>query len=237
MSKQQRPITVVIIEDHELMRNVLAASFKGYPQIDTVCCSSNYATGLNALLAHKPDIALVDIILPDGSGIDIIKEFYRRFQRPENRTKIICLTSLEEKENIYAAFREGAMGYCVKQSAASGIEWLIKAIERVHEGEIWIDSKIAETILSIAINQSNSVVIEGESETHYAKCLEENPLTPREFEVLQLLVDGFTNEQIAENLIVTVGTVKSHIKVILDKLGAQNRTQAAVRALRLELIS
>jgi DNA-binding NarL/FixJ family response regulator len=240
MSEQQRPITVVIIEDHELMRNVLEVSLKSYPQIATVCCGSNYTMGLDALLAHKPDIALMDIILPDGSGIDIIKEFYRIFPRPENKTKIICLTSLEEQEDIYAAFHAGAVGYCVKQSAVSGIDWLIKAIERVHEGEIWIDSKIAEAILSIAIKQSSNnkfVTIEGESEKHYAECLKENPLTPREFEVLQLLVNGLTNEQIAERLIVTVGTVKIHIRSILDKLGAENRTQAAVRALRLELVS
>lgn len=238
MSEQQRPITVVIIEDHELMRNVLEVSLKSYPQINLVCCSPNYTMGIDALLAHRPDVVLMDVILPDGSGIDAIKEFYRLFPRPENQTKIICLTSLEEQKDIYAAFHAGALGYCVKQSAVSGIDWLVKAIERVNDGDIWIDSKIAEAILSIAIKQStNLVTINGEPEQHYAECLKENPLTPRELEVLQLLVDGLTNEQIAEKIIVTTGTVKTHIKSILDKLGAENRTQAAVRALRLELIS
>ncbi|MBE9124762.1 MULTISPECIES: LuxR C-terminal-related transcriptional regulator [unclassified Coleofasciculus] len=234
----EKRITTALVEDHELMRQSLELSLAAYPEIDLVGSAPDATSGLNLLLAYKPDVALIDIVLPDKNGIDLTRQ-YLEFV-PDK--KVIFLTSSEAEDSIFSAFAAGGSGYCTKQTSI-GLDWLVQAIKVVIDGEIWIDPRIAQLILNRAnlLNNGkgkqliNQVIIEGEPDYH--QILESTPLTEREMEVLQLIVEGKNNSQIAASLYVTVGTVKTHVRNILDKLACNDRTQAAIRALRLGLVN
>jgi DNA-binding NarL/FixJ family response regulator len=137
-----------------------------------------------------------------------------------------------------AAFAAGADSYSVKDAS---VEKLTEAIRSTYEGNAWIDPAIARIVLQQA--QKNQAAVRTASEgassdtSDYEQILESDPLTDRELEVLELIVDGYSNAAIAEELYITVGTVKTHVRNILSKLCASDRTQAAVRALRSGLVS
>ena len=231
-------IRIAIIEDHDLTRMGLRAAFK-QAGFDYVGEAANGSQGLSLLEEKEPDVAVVDIGLPDIDGIELIKRF--REQRPETKTRILMLTMHDSEKAVLAAFAAGADSYCTKEIDTQA---LIQAVQETHEGCAWIDPTIANIVLQqvkkplgaeIALEE-RTVEIRA-VEPQYEQILEAYPLTERELEVLELIVGGCNNAQIAEQLFVTVGTVKTHVRNILNKLGADDRTQAAVRALRAGLIS
>ncbi|HEY9642350.1 MAG TPA: response regulator transcription factor [Coleofasciculaceae cyanobacterium] len=235
-------ISVALIEDHDLTRVGLRAALQRKEGIRVVGEAANASQGLRLLESSKPDIAIVDIGLPDMDGIELTRKF-RQFQA-ENEgspTKVLILTMHDSEESVLAAFAAGADSYCMKDIST---DKLTEAIHATYTGNSWIDPAIASIVLRRMrqTSPSSSGVVEhktvaiGAVEPEYGQLIENAPLTERELEVLELIVAGCSNASIAEKLYITVGTVKTHVRNILNKLCADDRTQAAVLALRSGLI-
>jgi DNA-binding NarL/FixJ family response regulator len=234
-------IRIALIEDHDLTRMGLKAAFKGQPDIDFVGEAADGQGGVNLLQMHQPDVALVDIGLPDMDGIELVRRF-REAQKEEGvfGTKIVMLTMHDSEDAVMAAFSAGADSYCMKQTELSD---LMTAVRETHAGNSWIDPAIASIVLRrvrkpmAAGNADNRTVSINAVEPEYEQVLESYPLTERELEVLELIVQGCSNADIAKQSYITVGTVKTHVRNILNKLGVNDRTEAAVRALRSGLVN
>ena len=246
-------INVVLIEDHDLSRIGLCAALKQYQDIEVVDNAANGNDGLNKIKTYQPDVALVDIGLPDIDGIEVtqkLKDY--QAQNPDFNTKVLMLTMHDSEDSVMAAFAAGADSYSLKDVSMDN---LVQAIRNTHEGNAWIDPAIARIVLKQAQNTkiagSNLEVappdtlpqtVEDDTQAitavadEYQQLIETYPLTDRELEVLELIVAGCSNAEIAKKLYITVGTVKTHVCHILNKLCADDRTQAAVRALRAGLV-
>ncbi|MGF1479620.1 MAG: response regulator [Cyanophyceae cyanobacterium] len=228
-------IRVVLIEDHHLSRVGLRAALQQYKNIEVVGDAADARRGLQLLAATKPDVAIVDIGLPDVDGIELTQMLKAQ---PEGLTKVLILTMHKNEDAVLAAFAAGADSYSLKDVS---LDNLVQAIEVTNEGNAWIDPAIARIVLHR--NQPaerRGVPLETTTidsvKPEYKQVLETYPLTDRELEVLELIVAGCSNAQIADKLFITVGTVKTHVRNILSKLCADDRTQAAVRALRSGLV-
>jgi two-component system, NarL family, response regulator LiaR len=234
-------IRVALVEDHDVVRIGLRTVLQSQNGIEVVGEASNGQQGLLLLQTTKVDVALIDIGLPIMDGIELTQQL-RQFQKeqPAMTAKVLILTMQGNEEAVLASFAAGADSYCMKDV---GIDQLIEAIRMTHSGNPWIDPAIASIVLrqmrqSMTFPQTPKQTIEIRSvESEYEQVLASDPVTEREREVLELMVAGCTNVVIAERLFITVGTVKTHVRNILAKLCAHDRTEAAVRALRSGIIS
>jgi two-component system, NarL family, response regulator LiaR len=226
-------IRIALIEDHDLTRVGMRTALQQKPGFRVVGEASNANDGLRLLNMSKPDVAIVDIGLPDMDGIELTRRFKAtQADLAETAdTKILILTLQDLEETVMAAFAAGADSYCMKDVS---LDQLLEALRVTREGNAWIDPAIAKIVLSQA--KSPQSLLRAEALTADGKPLEAYALTERELEVLQLIVDGHSNASIADKLFITVGTVKTHVRNILNKLCADDRTQAAVRALRSGLV-
>lgn len=231
-------IRVILIEDHDLTRVGIRAALQQREGFEVIGDARDAKSGLKLLKSSQPDIAIVDVGLPDMTGIEMTQQF-KQEAGPENHTKILIMTLQDSEDTILAAFAAGADSYCMKDAS---IDKLAQAIQVTAEGNAWIDPAIARVVLhqsqkSYASNQQSpeaaTIAINRLSDEDFIPAY---PLTERELEVLKLIVDGCSNAQIAEKLYITVGTVKTHVRNILNKLCADDRTQVAVRALRTGLV-
>ncbi len=242
-------IRVAIVEDHTLTRMGLRGALEDRDDIEVVGEAANGADGLSLLLALQPDVAIIDIGLPDFDGIELLRQF--KAARPTDPTgisavsptRVLILTMQDKRVEVLAAFAAGADSYCVKDT---GIEQLTEAVLTTAEGQSWIDPAIASIVLEqVRAEQSEAqlrspaagqdVLIHG-LEPEAERLLKTDPLTARELQVLELIVGGHSNTTIGETLHLSIGTVKTHVRNILSKLCASDRTEAAVRALRSGLI-
>jgi DNA-binding NarL/FixJ family response regulator len=238
-----RKIRVVLIEDHDLTRVSIRIALQQKGVIEVVGEAANASEGLKLSQEQQPDVAIVDIGLPDRDGIELTRELKALVKGEESRIGVVILTLRDNKEAVLAAFAAGADSYCMKDTKYDN---LLEAVRVTHNGNAWIDPAIARLVLQQA--QQNPVkpeILTGELRTtkHNPNDDEDSDeivdaytLTERELEVLQLIVEGCSNALIAERLFITVGTVKTHVRNILNKLCADDRTQAAVRALRSGLV-
>ncbi|MBW4560422.1 MAG: response regulator transcription factor [Mojavia pulchra JT2-VF2] len=235
-------IRIALIEDHDLTRVGIRTALLQKEEIEVVGEAANAAEGLKMLKTLQPDIAIVDIGLPDKDGIELTREVKSISRGEELVTRILILTLRDNKEAVLAAFAAGADSYCMKDIKFDN---LLEAVRVTYNGNAWIDPAIARIVLQQAqqnpakqdagflntkSNANNSEAEENQD------LMEPYTLTERELEVLQLIVEGCSNAVIAERLYITVGTVKTHVRNILNKLCADDRTQAAVRALRSGLV-
>ncbi|MBE9179374.1 response regulator transcription factor [Oculatella sp. LEGE 06141] len=233
---------IAIVEDHSLTRTGIRSSLNEQQDISVVGEAETGVAGLKLLQKTKPDLAIVDIGLPDIDGIEVVQRF-RNALPPESdvSTRFIMLTSYTQERMVLAAFAAGADSYCVKNTK---FELLLEAIRTTFEGQSWIDPAIARIVLKHARQAASLSSVASEPQTvtinaldsEQATILEADPLTNKELEVLELVVQGYTNNQIAGQLYMSLGTVKVHIRSILSKLCASDRTQAAVLAMRAGLI-
>ncbi|RMF25526.1 MAG: DNA-binding response regulator [Cyanobacteria bacterium J083] len=233
-------IRVVLIEDHDLSRIGLCAALQQYEDIEVVDSAAEGNDGLEKIKTHQPDVAVIDIGLPDMDGIEVTQ----KLKQDNCKTKILMLTMHDSEDAVLAAFGAGADSYSLKDVS---IDNLVAAIRNTNGGNAWIDPAIARIVLRQAqspsvtvtsaptIPEDNTQAIKAADE-EYQQLLATYPLTERELEVLELIVAGYSNAQIADKLYITVGTVKTHVCHILNKLCADDRTQAAVRALRAGLV-
>ncbi len=236
-------IRIVLIEDHDLTRIGLQAALPKQGNIKVVGEAANGRDGLKALKSTVPDVALVDIGLPEMDGIEVTRRF-KEFQLSSGsqRTKVMMLTMHDNEEDVLAAFAAGADSYSIKDA---GVNRLIEAIQITHQGDNWIDPSVARIVLKQThmdprgdrplSTRGNTMTI-GAVAPEYERIMANCSLTEKELEVLGLIVAGHSNAEIAKKLYVTVGTVKTHVRSILNKLCADDRTQAAVRALRSGLV-
>jgi DNA-binding NarL/FixJ family response regulator len=207
-------IKIVVADDHKLFRQGLIGLMRAHD--DLVEVIGEASTGQEAVqLAHqlRPDVILMDIQMPDGDGLKATREI--RQALPE--VAVVMLTASELDEHLYEAVRLGAAGYLLKDLDATELFELLVGVTR---NEVAMTRSMASRLLKImASNGGREVGTETE-------------LTEREVEVLQLLAQGASNPQIADELVITVNTVKSHISHILAKLQLENRTQAATYAVQ-----
>lgn len=234
------PIRVALVEDHALTRMGLKATLEQYDTIAVVGDAKDGRTGLQMLQRTQPDVALIDIGLPDFDGIEVVRQF-RLSQAEVNAppVKIVILTMHDDEDAVLAAFSAGADSYCMKDVQ---VEQLMEAIQATAGGQAWIDPAIANIILR-NMRRSQASIGHGApgisilaADPEYKTIIDTFPLTSRELEILELIVAGGSNAKIASTLDVTVGTIKTHVRHILSKLCADDRTQAAVRALRSGLV-
>ncbi len=234
-------IRVALIEDHDLTRVGIKIALQQREDIEVVGEAANAADGIKLLKTLHPDIAIVDIGLPDKDGIELTRDV-KALASGEEGVKVLILTLRDNKEAVLAAFAAGADSYCMKDIKFDNLP---EAVRVTYNGNAWIDPAIARIVLQQA--QQNPLKMEMTSETKAPlqnsekigseeDLIDPYTLTERELEVLQLIVEGCSNAVIAERLYITVGTVKTHVRNILNKLCADDRTQAAVRALRSGLV-
>ncbi|MBG1269407.1 response regulator transcription factor [Nostoc sp. WHI] len=235
-------IRIALIEDHDLTRVGIRTALLQKDEIEIVGEAGNATEGLKMLKMVQPDIAIVDIGLPDKDGIELTREVKSTTKGQELATKVLILTLRDNKEAVLAAFAAGADSYCMKDIKFDN---LLEAVRVTYNGNAWIDPAIARIVLQQAQqnpqkSESAFVNIKTVGSNHDSlgnlEGIQPYTLTERELEVLQLIVEGCSNAVIAEKLYITVGTVKTHVRNILNKLCADDRTQAAVRALRSGLV-
>ena len=207
-----QPIRILIADDHAIVRKGLRTLIMSEPGMEI---AGEAVDGVEAVLKYrslKPDVVVLDMLMPRQDGLEAIKQIISE----DPSAHILVVTSFAENEKIFPAIKAGALGYLLKDTAP---EQLLQAIREVHAGK----SSLAPSVALKVINEIN----------HPSELLPaEDPLTEREVEVLRLVAQGLTNQEIANALIIGTRTVGNHITNILSKLHLANRTQAALYALR-----
>ena len=214
---EKKTIRVLVVDDHTIIRKGVRAVLDLVSDIDLVGEAEN---GIQAVKLEKelnPDVILMDLMMPEMDGIAAIKEIKK--QQPKAR--ILVLTNFAGEEMIFPAIKAGAVGYHLKDSSP---EALIEAIRQVCQGVASLHPSIAKKVLDELHNSGRQK-------------LSDEPLTHRELEVLRRLAQGHENKDIAEQLVISEATVRTHVSNILGKLHLASRTQAALYALREGLAS
>jgi NarL family two-component system response regulator LiaR len=205
-------IRILIADDHAIVREGLRALFATESDFELVAEASDGVEAVNKVRATNPDVILLDIVMPRKDGLSAIDDIIS--ENPQAR--ILILTSFAEDEKVFPAIKAGALGYLLKDSSPPE---LIHAIRNVNRGEASLHPTIARKLMR-ELKQPPSLPPTTD------------PLTEREVDVLQLVAKGLSNDQIAEILVVSERTVRTHVSHILDKLHLANRTQMALYAVR-----
>jgi DNA-binding NarL/FixJ family response regulator len=208
MSEERPRIRVLTVDDHPLLREGIATLVNSQPDMEVVAQAATGRDGIEAFASHRPDVTLMDVRLPDMSGIDALAAI--RVQAPEAR--ILVLSTSDGDVEIQRALSAGAYGYLLKSMPPGD---LVDAIRQVHAGRKRIPPEVA---------------------AHIAEHLADESLTPREIEVLALVASGNRNKEIGARLFISEETVKVHVKHVMEKLGASDRTQAVAIAIRRGII-
>lgn len=208
-------INLMIVDDHQMVRLGLASYFSVIDDINLIAEAENGIEAFEKAIKDKPDIILMDLVMDKMDGIEATKNILKEW--PE--AKIIILTSFIDDEKVYPAMEAGASGYLLKTSSAKEIA---EAIRRTYLGEEIIEEEVSQKL-------SNK------NERIEQRILHDD-LTNRELEVLLLIAEGLSNQEIADRLFITVKTVKTHVSNILSKLEVSDRTQATIYAFKHDLI-
>lgn len=215
-------IKVFIVEDHELMRDGLKAALNRDERFTVVGEAADGLTAVHKVAQIKPDVVVMDVGLPQMDGV----EATRQIKQEQPGIKVVMLTSQENDSEIFAALSAGANGYCLKDLAG---DKLMRAIQSISDGAAWIDPRIAGKVLSRVTEGPPAQATKQESSVEFT-------LSQREKEVLKLMVDGLSNKEIADKLMIGASTVRTHVEHILEKLAVSGRTEAAVKATKHGLI-
>ena len=216
--------SVVIVEDYKLTRVGLKSALNEYENINVIGEAEDAEKGIEVIKKLKPDVVLMDLGLPGINGL----EATMRVKETSPDTKVIILTSHERGDEVIAALGAGACAYCLKDISP---ENLTRVINDVSKGACWLDPAVSNYVLNYFPRPENVALIQT-TEVQDAR----TQLTERELEVLKHLVNGKSNTEIAKELIVSVHTAKAHVCSILQKLCVDDRVQAAVKAIRENII-
>jgi two-component system, NarL family, response regulator LiaR len=209
------PLKIAIFEDDPLIRLGLKQFLSAQPQLEIVGEAEDGYSAVECIRQQQIDLAIMDVGLPQLDGIEATRQIKLEFPA----LRVLMLTSHEEETEIIAALSCGADGYCIK---GTSLQQLVGAIAVVRDGAVYLDPQIARAVIShLQPPQIKTAQI---------------VLSPRELEILKLLVDGHSNPEIAEQLYISLSTVKAHIRSIMNKLAVDDRVQAAVVALRSGLV-
>jgi two-component system, NarL family, response regulator LiaR len=206
-------IRILLVDDHSVVRQGLRMFLAIDPAFEVVGEASNGAEALDLVAALKPDVVLMDLIMPVMDGVEATRLIRRQY--PE--TEVIALTSVLEDNAVIGAVKAGAIGYLLKDT---GADELLKSIRAASAGQVQLSPAVAERLMREIRTPENP-----------------EKLTERETDVLRCLAEGKANKEIARELLVSETTVKSHVSNILTKLGVPSRTQAALYAVRIGLAS
>ncbi len=210
-------IRVLIVDDHAIVRKGIRALLSTEADIEVVGEAEDGAWAVDQAKKLQPDVVLMDLVMPQMDGI----EATGRITADCPDTRVLVLTSFAADDKVFPAIKAGALGYLLKDS---GPEDLVQAIQQVHRGEPSLDPSIARKVLL-------------ELSRPPKKPLTTDPLTEREMEILRLVAQGKSNRDMAEELVITEATARTHVSNILSKLHLASRTQAALYALREGLAS
>ena len=211
---QTGPIRVLLVDDHAMLRKGLRFFLAGFGDLELVGEAASGKEAIRLCAALQPDVVLMDMVMPDMDGAATTEAIRR--QNPS--VEVIALTSFQEEDLIERALQAGAISYLLKNVSA---EALADAIRQAHAGH------------SILAPEATEVLVKA---TRQRAGQHDYGLTEREMEVLSLLIEGLSNAEIAERLVVSVATVKFHVRGILSKLGVSSRTEAVALALQQDLI-
>jgi len=208
MTEECRPVRIFLLDDHEIVRRGLAEMLAAEPRFEVVGEAATAAEASRRIRALRPDVAVLDVQLPDGNGIDVCREV--RSELPD--TYCVIFTSYDDQDAVLACLLAGASGYLLKEIGRTDI---VEAIDQISRGRSLINPHLMDRMIE--------------------RVLQTPPVDPtiaalseREREVLELITQGLTNRQIAERLFIGEQTVKNHVSRLLAKLGLQRRSQAAV---------
>jgi two-component system, NarL family, response regulator LiaR len=210
-------IRVVLVDDHTMLRHGLRQTLREHG-LDVVGEASNGRSGAQLVLELKPDVVVMDLDMPQMNGIEATRAIIER----EPGAAILMLTVSTDDDDVVEALAAGACGYLVK---AAPPEDTVRAILAAHSGDSTLSPQVATRLVARLRGGRN-----------LRAAPPQRTLTPRELEILRLIVEGRENAEIAELLVISVSTAKKHVARVLDKLGAQNRVQAAVYAVRNGLV-
>lgn len=210
-------IRVLVVDDHSVVRKGLCALLATEPDVEVVGEASNGRDAIAAVDRVRPDVVLMDLLMPVMGGVDATAAIVERHPG----THVLVLTSVGADDKLFPAIRAGAVGYLLKDTSP---EELIRAIHQAARGQTTLDPGVARRLLREVSGQDDLAT-------------PREPLTARETDVLRLVARGLPNEAIAERLSVSEPTVRTHVSNVLAKLRLRNRTQAALYALRIGLAS
>jgi DNA-binding NarL/FixJ family response regulator len=215
---------LVVVDDHDLAREGLKDMLLDEPDIEVVGEASNGRESLLVCSRLRPDMLLMDVRMPEMDGLAATREVKKRY--PE--ISVLMVTMHENPDYLLEALKAGAAGYVLKDAPQ---EEVLEAVRRVREGESPLDPELAARLLRRLAAEGGT-----NGPRRVAQRELSNQLTPREFEVLGLMKRGYTNRQIAGELVISLGTAKNHVEHIISKLESSDRTQAVVKALELGVL-
>ena len=205
-------IKVLLVDDHEMVRLGVSAYLSTYDDIEVIGEAENGRIGSDMALSLRPDVILMDLVMDVMDGIEATKYILQQWLE----AKILIVTSFIDDEKVFPALEAGAAGYLLKTSTAMEIA---QAVRRVHKGEQVVESEVNDKVLKRLTTRERY-----------------QELTTREYEVLLLIAQGQSNQEIAETLFITLKTVKTHVSNILAKLEVADRTQATIYAFKHGLV-
>ncbi|HUR16807.1 MAG TPA: response regulator transcription factor [Candidatus Limnocylindrales bacterium] len=205
----EKPHRLLVVDDHEIVRQGLVSMLERRPGFQVVAQAGTVAEAMEMARRHKPDLIVMDVRLPDGSGIEACREI--RAEMPE--TRVLILTSYPDEEAVFSAIVAGASGYLLKQVRGRD---LVAALEALGRGESLLDPQVTEKVLERVRR-----IATGAADDELAQ------LTSQEKKILLLVAEGKTNKEIAADVFLSDKTVKNYVSSILSKLNLQRRAQAA----------
>jgi DNA-binding NarL/FixJ family response regulator len=215
------PIRILLADDQRLFREALHSLLASQPDIQVVGEAGDGEQALRLIAELRPDMVLMDVQMPVLDGVAATRRIHEQFPA----CKIILLTTFDDDDYVFEGLRAGALGYLLKDAPAQN---LTEAIHSAARGETFLHPSIATKVVA-RLNQQS-----GAASSMPAGLTE--PLTAREIDILRMIARGYSNREIADELVITEGTVKNHVTSILGKLGVRDRTQAVLKAQDLRLV-